>query len=158
MGDSLRVNGVQYGWDSLIFKIDGDRYNGLKAIEYGDAVEKALQWGMGKSHAPRSRTRGKYTPEPIALTVFSDTAKSIRNYLAQRANGTGIAQVEVPIVIQAAEAQGVITVEFERCTLVSNKNSHDESPEALEEKLEFLPMNILRDGVALFDTTQLAGA
>jgi hypothetical protein len=159
MSDSVRINGIQISWSSVRFKIDGTPYYGITAIEYGDGMERALAYGMGRHHAPRSRTRGKYTPKPFVVTGFTATARTIRQALAQRAGTAGIASVLVPILLQYSEtADGpTITIEAFDCTLDDIEAGHDEGPDPLSEKLTFQPLRLKRDGVAMYDTSE-AGA
>lgn len=158
MGDTVRVNGVQISWSSVKLKIAGTPYSGITAVEYADGVEKAFAYGMGRHHAPRGVTRGKYTPEPFVLTCWASTAQAIRSDLNAKAGARGISNVPVAIVLQYVEKDdAVITIEALDATLTKNEASNEEGPDALSEKLTFLPMRIKRNGVALYDTTE-AGA
>jgi hypothetical protein len=158
MGDTVRVNGVQISWSSVKLKIGGTPYTGITAVEYADGVEKSYAYGMGRHHAPRGITRGKYTPEPFVLTAWASTAKAIREDLNAKASGRGISNVPVAIVLQYVEKDdAVITIEALDARLTKNEASNEEGPDALSEKLTFMPMRIKRNGVALYDTTE-AGA
>ncbi|AKF06078.1 hypothetical protein [Sandaracinus amylolyticus] len=158
MGDTVRINGVQISWSSVKLKIAGQPYSGIKSIEYADGVETSLSYGMGKHHAPRGSTRGKYVPEPFVLDCFTSTAKAIREDLNKLAGRRGIANVPVAIILQYVEPDdAVITVEALDAKLTKNESSHEEGPDALSEKLSFQPMRIKRNGIALYDTTE-AGA
>lgn len=157
-GDSVRINGLQIGWASVKFKVNGNPYRGITAIEYADGVEASYAWGTGRHFAPRGRTAGKYTPEPFVVTAFKSTAGAIRKDLNEQANGRGVSSVSVPIVLQYVEKDdAVITVEALESRLMKNEGSDEEGPDALTEKLTFMPMRIKRNGIALYDTTE-AGA
>lgn len=153
MADETRINGNQISWPSLSLKIDGTPYSGITAIEFGDGRERAYAYGMGRHHAPRGRTAGKYVPEPFVITCWKSTAKAIRDDLAAKAgSGKGYGSVEVPIVLQYVEPDdAVITVEAQQCVLVKEENSDEEGPEGLNSKLTFMPMRYVRDGKAIFD-------
>lgn len=154
-GDSVRINGVQISWPSAKIKIDGAPYRGITSVDYADGVEKTYAYGMGRHHAPRGRTLGKYTPELLVITCWTSTAETIRKGLAQKAGGRGISSVSVPIVLQFIEKDdAIITIEALDSTLVKNEASNEEGPDALAEKLSFMPMRLLRNGVALYDTTE----
>jgi hypothetical protein len=159
MSDNVRINGVVYGWSSVKLKIDGELYSGGTDIEFADGVEKTKVFGMGRHHAPRARTRGKYTAEPFVFTAFAATARQIRAAINAKAGTKGIANYEVQIILQMIEQDdgGVITVELFDCVLIKNESSHSEGPEALMEKVTFDPMRIKRNGIALYDTSE-AGA
>lgn len=154
MSDEARINGLQISWASLRLKIRGELYSGITSIDYADSRERAYTYGMGRHHAPRGRTAGKYTVEPMVMTVYPSTAKAIIEDLAGQAEaGRGYGSVSVPIVLQYIEQDdAVITVEFEDCALTKVENSHEEGPEGLNGKLTWMPMRILRDGLALFDS------
>lgn len=157
-GDSVRINGLQIGWASVKLKINGNPYRGVTAIEYADGVEAAYAYGTGRHYAPRGTTAGKYTPEPFVITAYKSTAGAIRKDLNEQANGRGVSSVIVPIVLQYVEKDdAVITVEALGSRLVKNEGSDEESPEALTEKLTFMPTRYKRNGIALYDTTE-AGA
>jgi hypothetical protein len=156
MSDSARVNGNLIGWDSLKFKINSSPYTGITAIEYGDAMEIAPQYGMGRSHAPRGTTAGKYSAKPFVLTCSTATARAIRADLANQAGRRGLSYPRVPIDLQYAEEDDgpTIHVEGHEARLVENEGSHDEGPDGLTEKLTFQPRRLLRDGQALYDTSE----
>lgn len=156
MADSTRVNGNQISWSSLIFKIDGESYTGITSIGYADAIETAKAYGMGRHHAPRGRSAGKYTPEPLTLTCWKSTAQAIREQLAARSpSGTSYGRAVVPITLQYVETDdSTVTVEFDEARLVKCTSSNEEGPDGLAEDLEFDVMLIRRNGLVLFDESQ----
>jgi hypothetical protein len=156
MSDQVRINGNQLSWSSASLKIDGERYFGVTSISYGDSLEVEKGYGMGRHHAPTTRTAGKYTVEPLALTMRKDSAQELRSQLAARANGRGIGSVEVPIVLQFVEPTSGLqhTVEFERCRYTKAATSAEEGPSGIMEDVEFDVMVIRRDGVVLFDESE----
>lgn len=153
MADSARINGLQISWSSLIFKIDGEEYTGITSIGYADALETSLAYGMGRHHAPRGRSAGKYTPDPLTVTCWKSTAQAIREQLAALSpSGTSYGRAVVPIVLQYVEPDdSVVTVEFEECRLTKCTSSNEEGPDNLSEDLEFSVLRIRRNGLALFD-------
>lgn len=158
MSDEVRINGLQISWSSLKLKIDGTPYSGVTSIEYADGLETAYAYGMGRDHAPRGMTAGKYTPEPLVLTVATSTSKAIREDLAGKAQpGRGYGSVSVPIIIQYIEPDdAVVTVEALDARLVKVEASNEEGPDALNEKLTFMPMRLVRDGLSLHATERTA--
>lgn len=158
MADQVKINGLQISWASFKAKIGGVPYSGISSIEFSDGVEQELAYGTGRHQAPRGKTRGKYVPEPLVMTVYNSTAEAIRKDLASKAGGRGISSVSVPIVLQFVEKDdSIVTIEALESTLVKNESSHEEGPAALTEKLTWRPMRILRNGVSLYDSTE-AGA
>lgn len=160
MSDALRVNGNQLDWGSGKFKIDGALYSGVTAIEYSDGLEVGLAYGMGRHHGPRGRTAGKYTPEPLVVTCWESTAKSIRDDLALKApDGRSFGRVVVPITVQYIEADdAIVTVDAQECRLVKIETSHEEGPEGLQKKLTFSVMRYVYDGLTLYDSSAEGGA
>ena len=89
MSDPVRINGNLFSWGSVEFQIGNDRITGVTSIEYGDARERTMAYGMNRSHAPIGRSVGKYTPEPVKVTVWKHTANEIRKALDQAAGSGG---------------------------------------------------------------------
>jgi len=156
-GDDVRINNTVHSWDSVRLRIDGDPFYGPTSIEYGDGVEKAYAWGMGRHHAPRAITRGKYTPKPFVVTMPTKSSAILRQNLAAKAGTKGISNVAVPIVLQYIEDDATITVEAHDCRLTDIEASAEEGPDPTQEKVTFMPMRLLRNGIALYDTSE-AGA
>jgi hypothetical protein len=158
MGDQARVNGILMGWSSLKLKIEGEPFTGIKSIDYGDSVEQAFAYGMGRHYAPRGRTRGKYVPDPLVIEAFEASAGEIMSMLANKAGARGLSNVPVTITIQYIEKdESPVTVEALECTFVKNEVALAEGPDPSTRKVTFQPMRYLRNGVALYDTTE-AGA
>src|SRR5688572_8843595 len=104
MSDAIRVNQNTHSWGSIILKLDGERYYGCTAISYGDKRERTKGYGLGAHHAPRGRSAGKYTVEPVKLTMYRSSAQEFRNALAARSpDGISYGDVEFQIVVQTIE-------------------------------------------------------
>ena len=148
-------NGNLMSYGSIIFKIDGDVYTGFTKVNYADKRERALGYGGGKAQGPRGRTRGKYTPEPVTVTMFRDSASRVREALAVAA-GTGSYgdyEFEIEVTYEEAGDAGVQTDTIERCVWVGNSTSNEEGPDPLMTEIEFSCMFIRYNGLTLFDET-----
>jgi hypothetical protein len=156
MGDQVRINGNQQSWGSIVLKIDGDRYYGFTGITYGDKRERVKSYGMGRHQAPRGRSRGKYSTDPVKLTGWKASIQTLREALAAKsANGLSYGDVEFEIVIQFIETgDNPQTVEIARCVFVGNSTSDEESADSLKEEIEIDCMAIRRNGLTLFDSEQ----
>jgi hypothetical protein len=156
MSDDLRVNNNQHSWGSIILKVDSDRFTGFTGISFSDKRERVKAYGMGKHHAPRGRSRGKYTIEPVKLTGWKGSIALLRAGLAQRSSdGISYGDVEFQIVVQYVESDDVpLTVEIDRCVWASNSSSDEESPDPLKEEIEIDAMLIRRNGLVLFDASE----
>ncbi len=156
MADDIRVNGNQHSWGSIIVKIDGDRYYGFTSIGYSDSRERVKAYGMGRHQAPRGRSRGKYSVDPVTLKGWKGSVQALRDALAARSSdGRSYGDVEFEIVVQYIEADDTpITVELERCVWTKNTTSEEEGPDPLSDEIEIDCMLIRRNGLVLFDESQ----
>lgn len=156
MADAIRINGSQHSWGSIVLKLDGDRYYGFTAISYADKRERVKAYGMGRHHAPRGRSRGKYTTEPVKLTGWKSSIQALRAALAARAaDGVSYGDVEFEIAVQyVEEGEQPMNVAIERCVIVGNSSSDEESADPLKEEIEIDCMLIRRNALVLFDAAQ----
>jgi hypothetical protein len=159
MSDQVRVNGNQYSWGSIILKLDGDRYTGFTGISFGDKRERVKAYGMGIHQAPRGRSRGKYSTDPVKLTGWTDSIQRLRAALAAKAaDQASYGNIEFEIQVQYVETVGStelpINVSLERCVIVGQSTSNEESADPLKEELEIDTMLIRRNDLTLFDSTE----
>lgn len=159
MSDQIRVNGNQLSWGSITCKAGGVLYTGFTSITFSDKRERVLAYGMGAHHAPRGRSRGKYTPDPVKLVGWRASVAALRKQLAElSADGISYGDVEWEITAQYFEnndndGQPLIVV-AERCVWTSNNAADEENPDPLKEEIEALPMLIRRNQYTLFDSSQ----
>lgn len=153
MSDSLLINGHQHSWASVKIKIDGEEFTGLTSIKYADALESVLAYGMGRGHRPRGRSVGKYTIEPLVVTLWKSSAQALRAQLAKSsANGKSYGTVIFQVVLQFIEQGDTpITIEFQDCKWGKNSATDEEGTDPLKEEVEWQPTGILRNGLALYD-------
>lgn len=156
MGDPIRVNGNQYSWGSIVLKADNDIWTGFTGISYADKRERVKAYGMGRHHAPRGRSRGKYTVESVKIIGWRGSVQLFRAGLALRsADLKSYGDVQFQIVVQYIESGELpITVEIDRCVVVGNSVSDEESADNLKDELEIDPMLIRRNGLVLFDGSE----
>lgn len=158
MSDNQRINGSMYGWSDVYFKVDGERYFGIKSIAYGDSRERGKAYGMGRHYAPRGRTAGKYQVDPVTVSMEKDSARIFRAALAANASdGKSFGSVQFQIVVQYVDDDGnAITDEIQDCVWAKTAGSAEEGPDALYEELEFDAMRIVWNGTSLYDQTEVA--
>src|SRR5688500_9189325 len=156
MSDEIRVNGNQHSWGSIILKIDNERYYGFTSINFADSRERAKTYGMGRHHAPRGRSRGKYSTEPVQLTGWKSSVQAVLDALAAKSSSrTGVGDVEFEVVVQFIESDETpITVELTRCVVTKNASGHEDGPDGLKDELELDTMAIRRNGLVLFDESE----
>ncbi len=154
MSDPIRINGNQYDWGSIVIKIDGEPFYGFTDISYSQKRERVKAYGAGRHHAPRGRTRGKYSSEG-KVSAWKSSAEALRQALAAKsADGQSYGDVEFGIVIQYIESDETpITVELFECTIASEDSSESESPDPLKEELGLDVMYIKKNGLTLFDNS-----
>lgn len=158
MADQIRVNGNLMSFGSIIVKVNGDRFTGFTAIKYADKRERVKGYGMGRSQAPRGRSRGKYSTDPVGITGHKGSIQALRAALAlQASDGASYGDVLFQIVVQFVETDDTPqTVEIEDCVWTGNTSSDEEGPDPLEEEIEVDCMRIRRNGLVLFDETTTA--
>lgn len=155
MSDVQKINGNAFSWSSIAIKIDGQAYFGIKSISYGDKLTRAKGYGVGRNHAPRSRTAGKYEIDPVSISMEHETAAALRAALAERStSGTSFGSVEFLVVVQYVEGDRVVTDEIERCTWSGQSAKNEESADPLYTEAEFDAMRIRWDGRYLFDDSE----
>lgn len=153
MADEIRVNGNIHSWGSIKVKVGGETFYGFDLIAYGDKLEVVQAYGMGKHHAPRARTRGKYVTDPGKLRGPKGTMQALREKLASLStDGTSYGNVEFQVVAEFVEANDVpMIVELERTRWVEDASNHEESPDPLKDEITTNYMLIRRNGLTLFD-------
>lgn len=151
--DPVSINGNQFDWGSLIFKLNGDLVNGVSAVKFGDKRERAKAYGAGKAHKPRGRTRGKYSAEG-SLTLWADTADAFRNRLCLLSGSTSYGNAVFQFVIQRAEAGlSTATIELVDCCVAGDDSDESESPDPSKVEFGLDIMYIRRNGQTLYDST-----
>ncbi len=155
MSDAIRVNGIDYSWGSIAFKVDGTPYYGFSSISHGDKLEMVKSWGMGRHHAPRARSAGKYTTENAKVTGTKSSVQALRDALATFSkDGVSYGTVVFQAVIQYIEGDDTpITEELVDCRWAANSTSHSENPDPLAEDFEVDYMYSKRNTLTLFDNS-----
>jgi hypothetical protein len=153
MADQIRVNGNICDWGSITLRIDDEVFTGFTSISYADKRERAKAYGLGKHHAPRARTRGKYSVEAVKLAGPKSTMHALRRKLASKSpDGNSYGDYEFHINTQYIEpGEPEMYVDIERCVYVGTSSSEEESPDFLKEEIEIDAMSIRRNGMTLFD-------
>lgn len=156
MSDQIRINGNQLSWGSIKVKLDGQPYYGFTSLTYGDKRERVKAYGMGKHQAPRGRSRGKYSTDPVKLGGPKSSIQALREALAAKSeDGVSYGDVEFEVIAQYFESSELgITVQCERCVFVANSSSEEEGADPLKEEIELDTMKIYRNGLTLFDSSE----
>ena len=159
MSDLIRVNNNQLSWGSIVLKLDGERYYGFTSISFADKRERVKAYGMGRHQAPRGRSRGKYTTEPVKIAGWKASVQIFRQALANKSAGQkSYGDVEFQTLVQYIESDNTdgtsdlpLNVVIDRCVWTGNSASDEESADPLKEEIEVDCMYIRRNGLVLFD-------
>jgi hypothetical protein len=156
MSDSIRVNNNQLSWGSIVVKVAEAQIFGFTSIAFSDKRERVKAYGMGRHQAPRGRSRGKYTADPIKLGGYRSAVAELRATLAALSlDGESYGDVEFQVVATYFESDELpLIVVAERCVWISNNATDEEGAENLKEEIEVDPMFIRRNGMVLFDNSQ----
>ncbi len=154
--DAVRINGNIVSWGSIKVKAGGETFYGFTSLSYGDKRTRTKAYGMGKHHAPRGRSRGKYEADPVKLGGPKSTIHQLReNLAALSSDGISYGDVEIQIVAEYIEAnEPPMIVELEDCVWMSNASNEEENPDPLSEEIELDTMKIRRNGKVLFDASE----
>jgi hypothetical protein len=148
--DVIRVNGVPlYSWNSFSFKILGIPFNGIKAFDYAHKRERTVVYGARRDGTPLGKTAGKYSVEPITLTVLRDTADKITTMLTPLGLGS-YGDAEFTFTAQYIEPGNIpITVVGMRCTIDGEKDGNTEGTEEATTELTIGCLQLIKNGKLL---------
>jgi hypothetical protein len=157
MSDPIVVNGNQYSWGSITFKLAGELYTGFTKIDYSDKRERVMAYGMGRHQAPRGRSRGKYSAENVKVSGWKKSVQLLREALASlTSGGRSYGDVEFQGIVNYFEDdESEMNVVLERLAWAANTASDEEGADALKEDFELSCMYISRNGLVLFDQSQV---
>ncbi len=151
MANEVRINNNTIGWGSAICRINGIAQNWPTSISYAEKRERGVVYGMGRHHAPRGRTSGKYSVENPKIKGPRGDVQGFVDYLASlSSDGTSYGDVRFDIVLQYIEAEQTVTVEIEDCRIVGISGSDDEGTDALQDEIEIQAMRLIRNGKTLY--------
>jgi len=155
MSDKIRVNGNVLSWGSIVLKLDGDRFYGFNSITFAHKRERVKLYGMGSHQAPRGRSRGKYSTDPVKLGGPPSSFEIFRQALADRSDdGISYGDVEFQITVEAVELDETpLLVRVDRCVITGESNNYEESGDPLKEEVEIDCMKIIKNGKTLFDSS-----
>lgn len=156
MADQIRVNGNLQSWGSIIFKVQGERFYGITSINYGDSRERVKAFGMGKSHAPRGKSKGKYDTDNVTASGYAASVQELVDGLAALApDGVSYGDVEFEIQIQYVDSgEAPRNVEILGCHIAKFTEANEESPDPLKSDLEISCLRIKRNGKTLYDSSE----
>lgn len=154
MSDAIRINGAMTSWSSTSLKIAGEPFYGITSISYGDKRTRSKAYGMGRHHAPRGRSAGKYETDNVKIKGPKATIQAIRDFYASKAeDGASYGTPELDWILQFVEGDEQQTIELEKLCFAEDTSSNEEGADALQEEVGFDCMSIRRNGLTLFDNS-----
>ena len=151
MADVKRVNLLVFGWNSCIFKIDGEDFEGIQALDYEQGRERKKVMGSRRDARPLGKTSGKYEVKNVSFTLLRDSAAKLKAQLATKAGGKSYGDAEFSIQAQYVEPnQDPITVSIEGCTWSGEKMSDKEGVDELLTEVTVDALYMTENGLALW--------
>jgi hypothetical protein len=153
--DQERVELNPFGWSSIVYSVAGIELFGVTSIGSAWKRERVYGYGLGKSHGPRSLSKGKVTYDPLKLKMHKDSFEVLRNIYAERAtDGRSFADVRLNHSIQIIEVESFNTVHylFENVVWSGESFTWDESPDPLQEEAELQYMRCRINGLTPWDS------
>jgi len=151
---TIGVNGNDFSWGSIVFKVDGELFDGFTKISYSHKRTRTKGYSAGRHHAPTHRSSGKYEPDQVKVTGYKSEIATLRAALARRsASGTSYGNVEFEGVVQFEESNEFHQDDLSRLTWSEEGVDHEENTDLLTEEITFDTMGIKRDGLTLYDDT-----
>lgn len=161
MSDLLRVNGNIIGWGSVKFKVNNRSYAGFTEIGWGEKLESALQWGMGRHQAPQGSTAGKYTPDMVKVKGRYASVNALKKQIAALSpSGRSYGAIRFSGVVFYTEPGTIDTpgeshrVEFAGLKWAENTITNSEGSEAIMPEFSLQVLAIREDGLVLFDDSE----
>jgi len=122
------VNGNRYAWSSVRIQANGQRYVGVKGVNYSQEVAPGEVYG---THAQKiGRTRGEVKPE-ASIELYKEEFDALINDL-----GDGFYEVEFEVVVSFDESGRVITDQIHSCRIKKPDSGHSQGPDALTVKVD----------------------
>lgn len=151
--ESILINRVTYDFSSCRLNVFGLRRVGFTQMDYADKLERGE--GRGASQVALASSDGKYTTDPLKITLHKTSGEELRQHIAsQSRTGNSLGDVEGVVVLQFVHPRlGVQTVTCKHCKVTNpGTSSHGEGPDPLTEDWEFYVRLIDRNGITLYQS------
>lgn len=146
------INGNRYSFASIELRLLGQRYYGVKSINYSDSLEPGEVRGTDPQLI--GRTRGKYSADAsieMYLREFDDFSSKLASLAASVGLPSATGYMEVPfdvIVSYAEDGAPVITHEIIGARIKKSDHSNTEGSDAISVKNDLHVMVIVKNGVS----------
>lgn len=158
--DVERLDVNPFGWSSIIYSVNGQEMFGITGISCGWKRERVDGYGLGRSHAPRTYSKGKVSFEPVKLKLHKDTVESLRSYYARFASDQrSFADVRLNHVIQYVEKGSFNTqrIDLVNTAWTGETINHEENPDPLMTEIELKALRVWLNGCTPWDNRNARG-
>lgn len=140
------VGGIRHEWSSVVIKLQGDLYIGIKSFSYNDTLGPTKI--RGTHPVPIGRTRGEYDAE-ATIELYTAEARQFRKKL-----GPGYKEIAFDVVCSYDEdGFDTITDTIVGCRIKKDQGGGQSGADALSVSWDLDVMNILWDGVSSLKKT-----
>ena len=137
------INGHRFDYSSVVFKVGGFRYGGVRSINYKHSVEP------GKLRGNRAQvigaTRGEYNAEG-SVEIYKQEYQELINQLSLKGRGFFEQFFETTVSYSEAPESPVITDILRGVRLTSSDHSLSEGSDGIVVKCDLLVMYIIEGG------------
>lgn len=154
----VRINNTVYSWSSTRLVINGDPWEGLKAVEYEQKRERKLVHAVDPAGRPKGWTSGKYSVPTLKLKFLKDSAAALKTELAAIGAGS-YGDAEWTMILQCTEPvlppNLPITLTANPCTIIGARESREEGVDELVEEFDVMCLNLLENGLAMWSSARV---
>lgn len=150
MTDLIRGNQNFLSWYSCSFKVAGAPYRGILGVNFADKINASYVKGADKTGRPLGTTAGSYEPSNIGLKLLSDSASAFEGQIALLGLGS-LTSARWLLTVIEAEIPAIRNLTAVDCRIVEVKDDRSEGNDASVTEYTIMPMEILRNGISLFD-------
>ncbi|HEY1956047.1 MAG TPA: hypothetical protein VGH28_10545 [Polyangiaceae bacterium] len=127
------IDGVAFGWRSVLCSVDGIPRRGFRALDWSEKIEREKTHQAIRSGRPLNMTFGEYDVDALTLTMLPQEKQWLKAYLRDKVGSpSSVVRASFVFQIQLAENGYVITSTFNGCKMKTQKGSLKIGPESAE--------------------------
>jgi hypothetical protein len=127
------IDGVAFGWRSLLCSVDGIPRRGFRAIDWSEKIEREKTHQAIRSGRPLLMTFGEYDVDTLTITMTPQEKQWLKAYLRDKAaSPSSVSRASFTFQAQLSENGYVITTTFNGCRFKTQKGSLKIGPESAE--------------------------
>lgn len=130
---SFFIDGVAFGWRSVLCSVDGIPRRGFRAIDWSEKIEREKTHQAIRSGRPLNMTFGEYDVDSLTITMLPQEKQWLKAYLRDKAaSPASVSRASFTFQLQLSENGYVITTTFSGCKFKTQKGSLKIGPESAE--------------------------